>query len=71
MFPGQKSSELLGVRSQNSERLPGLDGDDSAELISVATRKDWEAFEVVDFGESLGGVFIRSFYPEDVAFDKR
>lgn len=42
------------------ERLPGLDEDEKlAELISVATRKDWEAFEVVDFGESLG-VFIRS-----------
>ncbi len=47
------------------ERLPGLDEDEKlAELISVATRKDWEAFEVVDlarrflgclFGLILGG----------------
>ncbi len=29
-----------------------------AELISVATEKDWEAFEVVDFGESLGASIL-------------
>ena len=38
------------------ERLPGLDEDEKlAELISVATRKDWEAFEVVDFWREPGG----------------
>ncbi len=43
------------------ERLPGLDEDEKlVELISVATRKDWD-FEVVDFGESLGCLF--GLYP--------
>ena len=38
------------------ERLPGLDEDEKlAEIISVATRKDWEAFEVVDFWREPGG----------------
>ncbi len=37
----------------------------TAELISVATReKTGEAFEVVDFGESLGCLF--GLYPLDV-----
>ncbi len=48
VFLGSKSSELMGVRSQ-SEKITGLDEDEAYELISVATRKDWEAFEVVDF----------------------
>lgn len=53
------------------ERLPGLDEDEKlAELISVATRKDWEAFEVVDFWREPGGVYS-VFVLEDVASDKR
>lgn len=52
------------------ERLPGLDEDEKlAELISVATRKDWEAFEVVDFWREPGGVYS-VFVLEDVASDK-
>jgi hypothetical protein len=53
------------------ERLPGLDEDEKlAELVSVATRKDWEAFEVVDFWREPGGVYS-IFVLEDVASDKR
>lgn len=53
------------------ERLPGLDEDEKlAELISVATRKDWEAFEVVNFWREPGGVYS-VFVLEDVASDKR
>lgn len=53
------------------ERLPGLDEDEKlAELISVATRKDWEAFEVVDFWREPGGVYS-VFILEDVGSDKR
>lgn len=53
------------------ERLPGLDEDEKlAELISVATRKDWEAFEVVDFWREPGGVYS-VFVLEDIASDKR
>jgi hypothetical protein len=53
------------------ERLPGLDEDEKlAELISVASRKDWEAFEVVDFWREPGGVYS-VFMLEDVASDKR
>ena len=53
------------------ERLPGLDEDEKlAELISVATRKDWEAFEVVDFWREPGGVYS-VFILEEVASDKR
>ncbi len=51
-------AEVLGTDVKlevKIERLPGLDEDVKlAELISVATRKDWEAFEVVDFLASLG-----------------
>lgn len=53
------------------ERLPGLDEDEKlSELISVATRKDWEAFEVVDFWREPGGVYS-VFMLEDVGSDKR
>ena len=53
------------------ERLPGLDEDEKlAELISVATRKDWEAFEVVDYWREPGSVYS-VFVLEDVASDKR
>ena len=53
------------------ERLPGLDEDEKlAELLSVATRKDWEAFEVVDYWREPGGVYS-IFVLEDVASDKR
>ncbi len=47
-----------GVKSK-IERLPEAMKMKLAELISVA-RKDWEAFEVVDFWRSLGiySVFI-------------
>lgn len=66
--------ELLasdGVLEVKIERLPGLDEDEKlAELISVATRKDWEAFEVVDFWREPGGVYS-VFILEDVASDKR
>lgn len=66
--------ELLasdGVLEVKIERLPGLDEDERlAELISVATRKDWEAFEVVDFWREPGGVYS-VFILEDVASDKR
>lgn len=65
--------ELLardGVLEVKIERLPGLDEDEKlAELISVATRKDWEAFEVVDFWREPGGVYS-VFVLEDVASDK-
>lgn len=60
-----------GVLEVKIERLPGLDEDEKlAELISVATRKDWEAFEVVDFWREPGGVYS-VFMLEDVASDKR
>ena len=60
-----------GVLQVKIERLPGLDEDERlAELISVATRKDWEAFEVVDFWREPGGVYS-VFVLEDVASDKR
>ena len=60
-----------GVLQVKIERLPGLDEDEKlAELISVATRKDWEAFEVVDFWREPGGVYS-VFILEDVASDKR
>ena len=60
-----------GVLTVKIERLPGLDEDEKlAELISVATRKDWEAFEVVDFWREPGGVYS-VFMLEDVASDKR
>ena len=66
--------ELLardGVLEVRIERLPGLDEDEKlAELISVATRKDWEAFEVVDYWREPGGVYS-IFVLEDVASDKR
>ena len=66
--------ELLasdGVLEVKIERLPGLDEDEKlAELISVATRKDWEAFEVVDFWREPGGVYS-VFILENVASDKR
>ena len=66
--------ELLardGVLEVKIERLPGLDEDEKlAELISVATRKDWEAFEVVDYWREPGGVYS-IFVLEDVASDKR
>lgn len=53
------------------ERLPGLDGDEKlAEILSVATRKEWEAFEVVDFWREPGGVYS-IFVLEDVATDKK
>lgn len=60
-----------GVLEVKIERLPGLDEDEKlAELISVATRKDWEAFEVVDFWREPGGVYS-VFVLEDVGSDKR
>lgn len=60
-----------GVLEVKIERLPGLDEDGKlAELISVATRKDWEAFEVVDFWREPGGVYS-VFILENVASDKR
>lgn len=60
-----------GVLQVKIERLPGLDEDGKlAELISVATRKDFEAFEVVDFWREPGGVYS-VFILEDVASDKR
>lgn len=60
-----------GVLEVKIERLPGLDEDEKlAELISVATRKDWEAFEVVDYWREPGGVYS-VFMLEDVASDKR
>lgn len=60
-----------GVLEVKIERLPGLDEDEKlAELISVATRKDWEAFEVVDYWREPGGVYS-VFILEDVASDKR
>lgn len=60
-----------GVLEVKIERLPGLDEDEKlSELISVATRKDWEAFEVVDFWREPGGVYS-VFILEDVASDKR
>lgn len=60
-----------GVLQVKIERLPGLDEDEKlAELISVATRKDWEAFEVVDFWREPGGVYS-VFMLEDVGSDKR
>lgn len=66
--------ELLasdGVLEVKIERLPGLDEDEKlAELISVATRKDWEAFEVVDYWREPGGVYS-VFILDDVASDKR
>lgn len=53
------------------ERLPGLDEDEKlAEILSVATRKEWEAFEVVDFWREPGGVYS-IFVLEDVATDKK
>lgn len=53
------------------ERLPALDDDEKlAELISVATRKDFEALEVVDFWREPGATYS-VFLFEDVASDKK
>jgi ABC-type dipeptide/oligopeptide/nickel transport system ATPase subunit len=53
------------------ERLPGMDEDEKlAELVSVSTRKDWEAFEVVDFWREPGATYS-IFLLEDVATDKK
>ena len=53
------------------ERLPGMDEDEKlAELVSVASRKDWEAFEVVDFWREPGATYS-IFLLEDVATDKK
>lgn len=53
------------------ERLPALADDDKlAELISVATRKDFEALEVVDFWREPGSTYS-IFLLEDVATDKK
>lgn len=53
------------------ERLPSLDDDEKlAELISVATRKDFEALEVVDFWREPGATYS-VFLFEDVASDKK
>lgn len=60
-----------GVLEVKIERLPGIDEDEKlAELISVATRKDWEAFEVVDFWREPGATYS-IFLLEDVATDKK
>jgi hypothetical protein len=71
---GVPGIEILGTDGGlevKIERLPGLDEDEKlAELISVATRKDWEAFEVVDYWREPGGVYS-IFVLEDVASDKR
>lgn len=71
---GVPGIEILGTDGGlevKIERLPGLDEDEKlAELVSVATRKDWEAFEVVDFWREPGGVYS-IFVLEDVASDKR
>ncbi len=66
LFPWPKSSELMGVSVVKIERLPGLDEDEKlAELISVATRKATEAFEVVDLARAWGRLFCSML--EDVA----
>ena len=71
---GVPGIEILGTDGGlevKIERLPGLDEDEKlAELVSVATRKDWEAFEVVDFWREPGGVYS-IFVLEDVDSDKR
>ncbi len=54
-----RSVEVLGTDGglEQIEDYQGLDEDEKlVELISVATRKDWEAFEVVDL-QSLWGVY--------------
>ncbi len=65
MFLG---SSLLGtdVKEVKIERLPGLDEDEKLlNLFPGSNKKDWEAFEVVDFGKNLGGVYS-VFVLEDV-----
>ncbi len=64
---GSKSLPELMKLEVKIERLPGLDEDETAELARVATEKDWEAFEVVDFGD-LGVYSVLS--AEDVTSDK-
>lgn len=53
------------------ERLPALADDEKlAELISVATRKDFEVLEVVDFWREPGSAYS-VFLFDDVATDKK
>ncbi len=60
--------ELMGVSGQDKKTSWTYEDEKLAELISVATRKDREAFEVVDFGEP--GALILSFCSK-TWFDKR
>jgi hypothetical protein len=53
------------------ERLPALDDEEKlAELLSVASRKDFEALEVVEFWREPGSAYS-VFLFEDVATDKK
>ncbi len=62
--------EVLGTDGgQKSKQKIELDEDEKlAELILVATRKDWGAFEVVDFWREPWGVYS-VFILEDVVSD--
>ncbi len=58
VFLRSEVPELMGLEVK-MERLPGLmKMRNFAELISVATRKDWEAFEVVDLARASGGAWF-------------
>ncbi len=66
--PLAESSELMGVRSRQKD-YQGLRCEKLlVELISVATRKDWKPFEVVDPWRAWGVYSV--FILRDVVSDK-
>lgn len=69
--PDVEVFENYGEIACKIERLPALDEDEKlAELLSVASRKDFEALEVVDFWREPGSTYS-VFLFEDVASDKK
>lgn len=69
--PDVEVFENCGEIACKIERLPALDEDEKlAELLSVASRKDFEALEVVDFWREPGSTYS-VFLFEDVASDKK
>lgn len=69
--PDVEVFENYGEIACKIERLPALDEDEKlAELLSVASRKDFEALEVVDFWREPGSTYS-VFLFEDVGTDKK
>ncbi len=68
VFLGSGSLGTDGGLEVKTERLPELDEDEKLLNYFSSDKRNWEAFEVVDF--EPGGV-IRSLSARDVASDKR